>query len=307
MEQSFAKVVSFAALICLGWVLRRFGILKPEAFSAISGLVIYVTLPCVILTNLNGVAIAGDMLWVAVWGLVTNFTLLAFAWAVSRREKDTDQRDFMRLNITGYSCGPFAMPYVQAFYPSLGLLSVCMFDVGNVLMSGGGTYAIIAAGRAKTTLLGTLRVIGSKLMRSGPLLAFLVVIVLNILGTKLPDGIITFTSIGAGANTFLCMIMIGESISLSISGGKGLYIAKLLGMRWAMCLALALISWFCLPFEEEVRKAITLTVMAPIPAMNLIFTDKLRGDIAMAANLSSLNVATSIIALSVALTLFGAI
>ena len=50
MDNSFAKVLSFAAFIVLGWILRRVGILKPEAFSAISGLVLNVTIPAVIIT-----------------------------------------------------------------------------------------------------------------------------------------------------------------------------------------------------------------------------------------------------------------
>lgn len=52
MADSFAKVMSLAIFIVLGYVLRRFNILKEEAFAAISALVMNVTLPCVILTNL---------------------------------------------------------------------------------------------------------------------------------------------------------------------------------------------------------------------------------------------------------------
>ena len=54
MEDSFAKVMSLAAFIVLGHLLRRFNILKDQAFAAISALVMNVTLPSVILTNLNG-------------------------------------------------------------------------------------------------------------------------------------------------------------------------------------------------------------------------------------------------------------
>ena len=72
MEDSFAKVMSLAAFIVLGHLLRRFNILKDQAFAAISALVMNVTLPCVILTNLNGVRIEGDMLLIAGLGLLTN-------------------------------------------------------------------------------------------------------------------------------------------------------------------------------------------------------------------------------------------
>ena len=57
MEQSTAKVLAFAVFIALGWILRRTGILKSEAFHAISGLVMCVTLPCVVLVGWNVVSI----------------------------------------------------------------------------------------------------------------------------------------------------------------------------------------------------------------------------------------------------------
>lgn len=46
-------------------MLRRTEILKSEAFHAISGLVMCVTLPSVVFVGLNGVSISGPMIWVA--------------------------------------------------------------------------------------------------------------------------------------------------------------------------------------------------------------------------------------------------
>lgn len=208
MEDSFAKVMSLAVFIVLGYLLRRFNILKDQAFAAISALVMNVTLPCVILTNLNGVRIEGDMLLIAGLGLLTNIIFLVWGLFLSRNIADTQWRDFVRLNVGGYSVGPFAVPYVQSFFPTTGLMATCMFDVGNCVMAGGGTFAVIAGTRVKTTLF---------------------------------------------------------------------------------------------------RMALTLTCLSPIPAMSLVFTAQLDGDIAMAANMSSLSVGCSIIGMSVALMLFGAL
>ena len=102
------------------------------------------------------------------------------------------------------------------------------------------------------------------------------------------------------------MIMIGESISFSMGGKMG-KVLKLLASRWVVCILIALGVWHFLPFEEEIRMALTLTCLSPIPAMSLVFTAQLDGDIAMAANMSSLSVGCSIIGMSVALMLFGAL
>lgn len=118
MEDSFAKVMSLAVFIVLGYLLRRFNILKDQAFAAISALVMNVTLPCVILTNLNGVKIQGDMLLIAGLGLLTNVIFLVWGLILTRNITDAQWRDFVRLNIGGYSVGPFAVPYVQSFFPT---------------------------------------------------------------------------------------------------------------------------------------------------------------------------------------------
>lgn len=247
MEDSFAKVMSLAAFIVLGHLLRRFNILKDQAFAAISALVMNVTLPCVILTNLNGVRIEGDMLLIAGLGLLTNIIFLVWGLFLSRNIADTQWRDFVRLNVGGYSVGPFAVPYVQSFFPTTGLMATCMFDVGNCVMAGGGTFAVIAGTRVKTTLWRTVKLVVSKLVRSGPLVTFAFVGLMSVLDMRLPDGVITSTAIGAHANTFLCMIMIGESISFSMGGGKMGKVLKLLASRWVVCILIALGVWHFLP------------------------------------------------------------
>ncbi len=98
MQESLAKILSFVAFIVLGYILRRTGVLKAETFHAVSGLVIYVTLPCVIAANLNGIRIEGTMLLIALFGFAANILLLTYAWILTLRTKDRDMRDFIRLN-----------------------------------------------------------------------------------------------------------------------------------------------------------------------------------------------------------------
>ena len=301
MSDSFAKVISFVVFIILGWVLRRFGILKEETFHAISGLVLYVTLPCVIASNLNGVRLEGTTLLIAFFGFATNLIFFIYAVALTCRVKDRDQRDFVRMNIGGYSCGPFAVPYVQAFYPTTGLLATCVFDVGNVLMSGGGTYALLSGTREKTSFLGSLKMIGQKLVKSGPLVSFAFMVMLALLNLKLPESVITVTKVGAAANGFLCMIMIGESIDLNMTWEKFKVVSRIIVFRLIPCILFAWFAYNFMPVEEEMRKALVLTCLAPMPSMSIIYTAQMGLDLAMAANLSSLCVAVSVAAISVAL------
>ena len=244
MDPSFYKVVAFISFITLGWCLRKFNVLKPEAFQAISGLVMFVTLPCTTITGLNGTTIGGEMALIALLGFLANiaFLIVAFLWTI--RAADKDERDFRRLNTCGLSIGPFAVPYVQAFLPTSGLVTTLMADVGNAVMAAGGTYAIIESMRSKTSWLSMAKRICYNLLHSGPIVAFLFMVVLCLLEIKLPEVVTTVTGFGAAANTFLCMIMIGESINLSVTFKDLLYILKILAVRLVIQVGLALFFWY---------------------------------------------------------------
>ena len=302
MSESRPKIAAFIFFIWLGWFLRRREILKESAFHAVSGLVLYVTIPCIIITNLNGIKIEGIMLLIVFLGFLANVAMLGYAWFLTRKETDEKKRDFWRINMCGYSIGPLAVPYIQAFYPTTGLMTAFMFDVGNVIMSGGGTFAILAGSHEKQrSLLNVLKVIGGKMVRSGPLMTFALVVSMSAVGLRFPDEVTTITKVGAQANTMLAMIMIGETIELSMNRQKFVTIVKILANRWLLCILFALACAYFMPFEGEVRTAMVLICLSPVPAMSLIYTAQLGCDVGMGANLNSLSVVISIAVMSTAL------
>ena len=78
-----------------------------------------------------------------------------------------------------------------------------------------------------------------------------------------------------------------------------------MGKRFVVQILLAAAFYYLLPFEHEVRVALALVALSPIPAMNLIYTAKLKGDIGLAANLNSMSVAVAIISMSVLIAFIG--
>lgn len=94
MSESLPKIAAFIFFIWLGWFLRRRGILKESAFHAVSGLVLYVTIPCIIITNLNGIKIEGIMLLIVFLGFLSNVAMLGYAWFLTRKETDEKSATF---------------------------------------------------------------------------------------------------------------------------------------------------------------------------------------------------------------------
>ena len=72
-------------------------------------------------------------------------------------------------------------------------------------------------------------------------------------------------AIGANANAFLAMIMIGQGINLSMRPDPIKDIFMHLAVRVFFSTLIALAIYFWLPFEEDVRKALAILAFAPIP------------------------------------------
>ncbi len=49
------QICAYVSFIVLGYVLRRVNVLKADTVHALAGLVLYVTVPCLVVVSLNGV------------------------------------------------------------------------------------------------------------------------------------------------------------------------------------------------------------------------------------------------------------
>ena len=123
MEEALFKVLSFITFIMLGYLLRRLSILKAETFRVLSGIVFYITLPCIIITSINGVPVTSEMLWLVALGALCNVLMVATGYGMTHG-KARQERAFSMLNLSGYNIGTFAMPFVAGFLPPTGFLAV---------------------------------------------------------------------------------------------------------------------------------------------------------------------------------------
>jgi len=282
MEEALFKVLSFITFIMLGYLLRRLSILKAETFRVLSGIVFYITLPCIIITSINGVPVTSEMLWLVALGALRQ------------------ERAFSMLNLSGYNIGTFAMPFVAGFLPPTGFLATCLFDAGNAIMCTGGTYALansVTDASQHLSIKSFLRNVFSSI----PFCIYLIMIVMAFLHLALPHPVIIFTKIAGDANAFLCMLMIGVNINLQMDSKSFRCLIKHITVRYALSAVLAFLFYRYLPFSLEIRQAMAVIALAPSSSLALIFTMKLKGDVIMAGNICSLSILLSTIAMTILL------
>lgn len=293
MEQAFSTVISFVIFIIIGHLLRRFAILKAEAFHVISSLVLYITLPCLIVTSINGVQLNYSLLSLIALGLLCNLLMVAVGYCISRKKGSAAQA-FSMLNISGYNIGLFAMPFIYSFLPPIGFLATCLFDAGNAVMCTGGAYALAASVAAPGHRI-SLKDFLKKICSSVPFCIYIVMISMAFYGYSLPSPILVFTKIAGDANAFLCMIMIGVNINLHMDSACFKLLMKHILVRYAVSAILAVVLYWFLPFQLEIRQAMAVMVLAPTSSIAVIFTMKLKGDVSLAGNINSLTILLSTI------------
>ena len=301
MPDTLAKALSFILVIVLGYFLKKIGKLHPNDFAVLSRIVMLVTLPCALLTNLNGIPVDTKLLFVFLLGILCNFATIAAGWMMTRNRPNGD-RVFSMLNLSGFSIGLFAMPYVQQFLSPEGFLTVCLFDAGNAVMCTGLTFALTtrlypcAPGDMKTPFFRTL-------FSSLPIWAYVLITILGLTGLSLPPQVIQFTRIAGDANSFLCMLMIGIVLELRLDPSRFRSLLLHLGVRYVVISALALLFYTTLPYAHDIRLALAVIMFAPVASISLVFTLRIQGDLVLAANISSATTLISVVIMTILLTI----
>lgn len=270
------KALGFVIVIVIGFLLKQFRILKKEDGYTLATIIMNVTLPCALFSNANGITINGAMIVLILMGIILNVLMVAIGYFVSNGKSAPTRAAYM-INCSGYNIGNFVLPFVQAFFPGMGVAYLCMFDVGNALMGLGGTFAIASSVVSSEQKLSVSNVI-KKLFSSIPFDVYIVIFFLALFKIKIPAPILSITDfIGAG-NGFLAMLMIG--------------------------LLLMALCFFLLPLPLLAKKILIIALAAPISTVSAVFTRqcKYEGEVAAVAN--SLSILIGIGVLVVLLMLF---
>ena len=292
MEAILVKAACYIAIILLGYTLRRTGFFGPEAFGVLSKTVIKITLPCAIISSNAGKAIDSSLL--AIIGLSFGAGVLYMVLgSLIYKKKGKEAQAFGILNIPGYNIGTFAMPFTQNFLGAMGNVTTSLFDMGNALICLGGAYGVAASVKEGKGL--DFKRIFKNLITSVPCMTIIIMVILNLFGLTPPGPIVSFATIIGNGNAFLAMFTIGVGFKLSGDKSQLADMAKILGTRYGMALIFALIFYFVLPFELEVRQALVILAFSPIGSAIPMFTAELKGDVGLSAAINSVAIVISIV------------
>lgn len=291
MADILIRAGSFVAIILLGFLLKKAGIFRQQDFSVLSNTVMKVTFPAAIISNFAGKQIDSSLLTLALLSFAFGVLYILVAVLVNLRS-NPEKRAFDILNLPGYNIGNFTMPFVQSFLGPTGVIATGIFDIGNAVICLGGAFGVASA--VKDGAGFSVKRILKALSRSIPFLTYLVMLVVMFTHITLPGFLMEFTGIVGSANPFLAMFMIGVGFKLHGAAGQTGKIIRILLLRYGISVLLALLCWFVLPFELDVRQALVILVFSPIGSAVPPFTAELKGDVGLSSAVNSVAILISI-------------
>lgn len=295
------KSLTFVLIIVIAYTLKQKKVLKKEDANVLATIIMNITLPCALLTSANGIELNVTILILIAIGILSNVVMIIIGYIASMKENNCLKGAFM-INTSGYNIGNFILPFVQSFFPGLGVVYLCSFDIGNALMGLGITYAVadhVASGENHFDVKELLK----KLFSSIPFDVYILIFILAIFKLQVPTPILTIaTTIGAG-NSFLAMLMIGLMLEIKVSSTEAKNVFKIIVLRVIGALIISVTTLF-LPLPLLAKQILIMAYCAPLSTVSAVFTRKIgyHGDMSATAN--SLSIIISVVCMIVLLLIF---
>lgn len=297
------KAVSFMIIILAGIIACQKQLLPDSAKDIIRKIVINLTLPAAIIVNFSKVdKVDGVMLEIVLLGIISNIIPLIAGKIVARKRSKGDQALYM-LCVPSYNIGAFGLPFIQSFLPDIGSASACLFDVGNSVMCTGGTYAIVAESTSRTVTdsIEKWKAVVNRLITSVPFMTYVIMFILKGLQIQLPEFVLLLVQPISDANAFAAMLMIGLLFQIKLKKEYLEDVFYIIGIRFFLSCAYALIAYYLLPFSLVIRQTLVLSVFSPVAAVSPAYTGLCNGDEGKASCTSSISIIVSIVAMTVLL------
>ena len=291
MLEILTRAGSFISIIVLGYVLKKIGFFKQEDFTILSRITIRITLPATIITSFAGKQIDTAMLSLTFLAIGCGLIYVAIGYLINRKSSK-EQQAFEMLNLPGYNIGTFVIPFAQSFLGPLGVIAVSLFDTGNAVICLGGAFSLACMVKDGTGF--SVKRIGLALAKSVPFVFYVAMLTLNLLKICLPEIVLSTAGIIGNANAFMAMLMIGVGFKLEGNKSQIRTIVRLLSIRYGVATILALIFYFVLPFDLQVRQALVILVYSPIGSAVPGFTGEMKGDVGLSSALNSIAMVISI-------------
>lgn len=255
-------------IILIGFVLKKLNIIKEDDGKGIAKLIINITLPALILTVIPNINIIPSLLFLPLISIGFSIFVLFISYLIFR-DYPRKIKGIILMCVIGFNIGLFAYPLIEGIWGAEGLQYIALFDTGNALIIFGVCYSIAAIYSPQENIEEDeskvdMKYIARKLLTSPPLLAYIVALILNFSDVEFPILISDILGIISRANMALTLLLLGIYLNFEFQKEEWGTVFKILGIRYAFGLAVGIVLYIFLPFNELYKTIVLIGLILPI-------------------------------------------
>jgi len=256
-------------IIGIGYLVKKLKILKETDGGTIAKIIFNVTLPAVILKFTTTIQFELSLVILPFISIAFGI-IMAFLGIVIFRNHPVHIKGAMIMTMVGFNVANFFFPLVEGIWGQAGMQYIALVDAGNAFTIFVLCYilsTIFSPKNQEDAVKINIKFILNRLIRSAPLLSYIVAIVINLSGIVIPSFFSDLIDIIARANTALALLLLGIFLHLKFGKSEWISIIKVLVIRYSIGLLVGLSLFFLLPptiFSLLFRIIICLSLILPV-------------------------------------------
>ncbi len=308
MLEVLPKIFGSFVLILVGYLAKRASLISPQASKIFSTIFFNISLPFTIVSAFLSVKFDRELIALPFVSFLVIIFILIVSILISRK-LPSGYRHLYIVCLPSYGLGSFALPFLQNIYGALAVIIVVIFDLGNILVSAGGSYcaANICTSKTKVRLIDNIKYIIKSAFVSPPFIVSVIMFVLVLSGVELPKtAILDLINPIADANAFIALFTVGLLIDFDMDKSSRKISIAIALAKVVLNIIIALVLFYFAPFNLEVRKILVIVAMSPIGQLTIFFIEKLKGDMKAVAFINTLSIMISFVIMAICVLLFTA-
>lgn len=250
-------------IIMLGYVFKKINLIKEQDGECLSRVIFNITLPALIINTFNTIVIDFSLSLITIIGIVYGVFMALLGVFIFKNE-DRKTRGMLSMLIPSFNIGLFAYPLVEAIWGQEGIKYFGMFDVGNSIVVFGVSYIVAGYFSSDSTDLKFTNIV-TKLLKSVPLMSYIMVFCLAMSGLHFPEIVLDCTKVLARANMPLSLLLLGAYLSFSLDANHLRNLSKVLAIRYLTGLIIGMTFFFIMPFDKMFQQTMLIGFLLPIP------------------------------------------
>ena len=256
-------------IVAIGYLIKKLKILKETDGETVAKIIFNVTLPAVILKFTTTIQFELSLVILPVISIAFGI-IMAFLGIVIFRNHPIHIKGAMIMTMVGFNVANFFFPLVEGIWGQAGMQYIALVDAGNAFTIFVLCYilsTIFSPKNQEDAVKINIKFVLNRLIRSAPLLSYIVAIVINLSGIIIPSFFSDLIDVIARANTALALLLLGIFLHLKFGKSEWASIIKVLVIRYSIGLLVGLSLFFLLPpsiFNPLFRIIICLSLILPV-------------------------------------------